>query len=237
METKNMKKKILKKTYFLGFLGILVLAFVIPCFAWAQGPPRITLETAAAQKLSLTVGKSVILGSSEPVKRVSLGTPEGIPEIAVAMVLTPRQIYLTGKNPGVTNLTVWGTNDKIVMDLEVSPDISRLKEMIQKIMPEEKNIQATATHDNITLSGTVSNMKVGATKDLFEMKMIFGCEGAVTPISIAQAGKVLGVDKSHKLSALFTIPLAPVHAAGRKAEIPSGLAVSPSLAISRSCTA
>jgi pilus assembly protein CpaC len=92
------------------------------------------------------------------VKRVSLGTPEGVPEIAVAMVLTPRQIYLTGKNPGVTNLTVWGANDKIVMDVEVSPDISRLKEMIQKIMPEEKNIQATATHDNITLSGTVSNM-------------------------------------------------------------------------------
>jgi len=158
METKNIRMEILRKSHFMGFLGILVLAFVIPCFAWAQGPPRITLETASTQKLTLTVGKSVILSSSEPVKRVSLGTPEGIPEIAVAMVLTPRQIYLTGKNPGVTNLTVWGANDKIVMDVEVSPDISRLKEMIQKIMPEEKNIQATATHDNITLSGTVSNM-------------------------------------------------------------------------------
>jgi pilus assembly protein CpaC len=158
METKNMGREIVKRSYCAGFLGILVLAFVIPCFAWAQGPPRITLETASTQKLTLTVGKSVILSSSEPVKRVSLGTPEGVPEIAVAMVLTPRQIYLTGKNPGVTNLTVWGANDKIVMDVEVSPDISRLKEMIQKIMPEEKNIQATATHDNITLSGTVSNM-------------------------------------------------------------------------------
>jgi pilus assembly protein CpaC len=158
METKNIRMEILKKSHFMGFLGILALAFVIPCFAWAQGPPRITLETASTQKLTLTVGKSVILSSSEPVKRVSLGTPEGVPEIAVAMVLTPRQIYLTGKNPGVTNLTVWGANDKIVMDVEVSPDISRLKEMIQKIMPEEKNIQGTATHDNITLSGTVSNM-------------------------------------------------------------------------------
>ena len=158
METKNIRMDILRKSHFMGFLGIFVLAFVIPSFAWAQGPPRITLETASTQKLTLTVGKSVILSSSEPVKRVSLGTPEGIPEIAVAMVLTPRQIYLTGKNPGVTNLTVWGANDKIVMDVEVSPDISRLKEMIQKIMPEEKNIQAMATHDNITLSGTVSSM-------------------------------------------------------------------------------
>ena len=156
----DIRMDILRKSYWIGFLGILVLAFVIPCFAWAQGPQRITLETASAQKLNLTVGKSVILGSLEPVKRVSLGTPEGIPEIAVAMVLTPRQIYLTGKNPGVTNLTIWGTNERItsVLDLEVSPDISRLKEMIEKIMPEERNIQAMATHDNITLSGTVSNL-------------------------------------------------------------------------------
>jgi pilus assembly protein CpaC len=153
-------RKILNNRYRLEFLAILALAFVIPCFAWAQGPQRITLETASTQKLALTVGKSVILASSEPVKRVSLGTPAGIPEIAVAMVLTPRQIYLTGKNPGVTNLTIWGTTGKIsaVLDLEVSPDISRLKEMIKKIMPEEKNIQAFATHDNITLSGTVSSM-------------------------------------------------------------------------------
>jgi len=114
-----MKIKILKKAHFLGWLITLTLAFVIPSFSWAQGPQSITLETASTQKLTLTVGKSVILGSSEPVKRVSLGTPEGIPEIAVTMVLTPRQIYLTGKNPGVTNLTIWGINERIstVLDL------------------------------------------------------------------------------------------------------------------------
>ncbi len=160
MEAKNIQMDIFRKSHWIGFLGILMLTFVIPCFAWAQGPQRITIETASTQKLTLTVGKSVILSSPDPVKRVSLGTPEGIPEIVVAMVLTPRQIYLTGKTPGVTNLTIWGPNGKVsaVMDLEVAPDISRLKEMIQKIMPEEKKIQATAAHDNITLSGAVSNM-------------------------------------------------------------------------------
>lgn len=143
-----------------GFIGMLLLVLAIPCPAWAQGAPRLTIERASAQPLALTVGKSVILSHPEPVKRVSLGTPEGIPEIAVAMVLSPRQIYLTGKTPGVTNLTVWGTNGKVsaVIDLEVAPDITRLKEMIQKIMPEETRIQATATHDAITLSGAVSNM-------------------------------------------------------------------------------
>ena len=160
METKNIRMDNFRKRHWIGFLGILIMSFVIPCFALAQGPQRITIETASTQQLTLTVGKSVILSIADSVKRVSLGTPEGIPEIAVAMVLTPRQIYLTGKTPGVTNLTIWGTNGKVlaVMDLIVSPDVSRLKELIQKIMPEEKKIQMTATHDNITLSGAVSNM-------------------------------------------------------------------------------
>ncbi len=139
---------------------ILLLALIIPCAALAQGPPRISLESAAPQKLDLVVGKSVILTSSEPVKRVSLGTPQGVPEIAVAMVLTPRQIYVTGKTPGVTNLTIWGANENIssILDIEVSPDVSRLREMIQKMFPEEKDVIVTATHDNVTLSGKVSNM-------------------------------------------------------------------------------
>src|SRR5512135_2522624 len=160
MGTRKMEENIKAKLYYLGFLAILTFVFVMPPFSWAQAPARISLETAATQKLSLTVGKSVILGSSEAVKRVSLGTPEGIPEIAVAMVLTPRQIYLTGKNPGVTNLTIWGVKENIssILDIEVSPDVSRLKEMIQKMFPEEKDVVVTATHDNITVSGKVSNM-------------------------------------------------------------------------------
>ncbi|HBB16941.1 MAG TPA: hypothetical protein DCZ97_08030 [Syntrophus sp. (in: bacteria)] len=158
MEAKHIRRRISGKSRRIGLPCIFVLAFVIPCFAQSKGPQQMAIETASTRQLTLTVGKSVILSNPHRVKRVSLGTPEGIPEIAVAMVLTPHQIYLTGKTPGVTNLTIWGVNDKLsaVIDLEVSPDISRLKEMIRKIMPEEMNIQASATHDNITLSGAVS---------------------------------------------------------------------------------
>jgi pilus assembly protein CpaC len=102
------------------------------------------------------VGKSIIIQSPDSVKRVSLVAPE----IADVMVLTPQQIYLTGKTPGITNLTLWGMNNKVnaILDLEVSPDISRLKEIIHKVLPEEKEIRISATHDHITLSGTISSM-------------------------------------------------------------------------------
>jgi pilus assembly protein CpaC len=147
-----------RRKRFIFFLS-LFLILTIPCASLASNISRISLESLTPQKIVLTVGKSIILGAIDPVKRVAVGTPEGVPEIAVALVLTPRQIFLTGKNPGVTNLTIWGTNEKVsaLYDIEVSPDIVRLKEMLQKILPEEKNIGVHATHDNITLSGNVSS--------------------------------------------------------------------------------
>jgi len=119
-----------------------------------QGPERVSLETTLPKKLNIIVGKSIIVESLEAVKRVSLTAPE----IADAMVLTPHQIYLIGKTPGTTNLTLWKSDEKIsaIFDLEVSPDISRLKEKLHEILPEEKDIRVTAIHDSITLSGTVS---------------------------------------------------------------------------------
>ena len=146
-----------KKFYLVFFVCCFLLSaffLLVIAKAEAQGPARVTLETISPQRLSLTVGKSVIIRSQDPVRRVSLVAPE----IADAMVLTPYQIYVTGKAPGVTNLTLW-VDDKVsaVLDIEVSMDTSRLKEMLHKILPEEKDIKVTYTNESITLSGTVSS--------------------------------------------------------------------------------
>jgi pilus assembly protein CpaC len=105
--------------------------------------------------LHLTVSKSTVIQSPEAVRRVSLVSPE----IADAMVLTPRQIYLTGKASGLTHVTLWNMDDKVIgiLELEISPDISRLKEMLHRILPEEKSVRIHSAHDQITLSGTVSS--------------------------------------------------------------------------------
>jgi len=142
----------------LGLVSILMLLGffqIFPHECRGEAPPRIRLETASPQRLSLTVGKSVIIQSPGPVKRVSLVTPE----IADAMVLTTTQIYLTGKAPGITNVTLWDVNEQVmaILDLEISPDLSRLKETLHKVLPNEKDIKVNATHDYLTLSGTVSS--------------------------------------------------------------------------------
>ena len=126
----------------------------------AEGLSRITIEATQPEKLQLSVGKSIIIQSSEKVKRVSLSAPE----VADAIVLTPYQIYITGKTSGVSNLTIWKAGDKVsaIAELEVSPDIVRLKEKLHEILPEEKDIRVTTSHDRITLSGTVSSTAVGS---------------------------------------------------------------------------
>lgn len=114
----------------------------------------IKLDITSPQKISLMTGKSLVIETANPVKRVSLAAPA----FADAMVLSPRQVYLTGKSPGLTNLTLW-EGDTIVaaFDVEVSPDVIRLKQMMNEILPQETNIRVSALHDTITLSGTVSN--------------------------------------------------------------------------------
>lgn len=116
---------------------------------------RINQDTANNQKIELITGKSKVLESPASIKRITLAQPE----IADVQVLSPRQIYLIGKNPGTTNATVWGAGEKMIaiLDIKVFPDTTSLKEKIYEMAPNEKDIKVTASHDSLIISGTVSN--------------------------------------------------------------------------------
>jgi pilus assembly protein CpaC len=123
--------------------------------SYAQEASTGAVEQREIQKLELTAGKSRVLDLPVAIKRASLANPD----VADTVVLSPTQIYLTGKTSGVTSLTLWNESGKMmgVYDVVIMPDLSRLKENLHKAMPDEKNIMVLASHDNITLSGTASN--------------------------------------------------------------------------------
>jgi pilus assembly protein CpaC len=137
-------------------VGVLVVSlwFLFPSVGGAQAPSQGAVRTYTPQKLNLTVGKSLVIDTPAAVKRVSLADPE----IADTVVISPRQIYLTGKAVGTTNLTLWGADDRAysVFDVSVSADLSLLKEKLQEILPRE-NLKVIAAHDSVTLSGEVSS--------------------------------------------------------------------------------
>jgi len=133
-------------------LSLVLLGLVFSAISRAADslPP----EIEKPKKLQIVIGKSIILKSPKPVKRVSIADPD----IAAFVLLSPNEIYVTGKASGITNLTLW-QNKKIsaIYDLEVDYDISRLKQKLHEILPLEKEIRVIATHDSITLSGTISS--------------------------------------------------------------------------------
>lgn len=124
--------------------------------SWGGQMARAIVKGESPQKLILVVGKSTVIQSPAIIKRVSLAAPE----IAEAIILDARQIYLIGKAPGVTNLTLWKEDNTIgeVLDVEVVPDLTLLKEKLHSILPDEKDIRVSSAGGSIILSGTVSSV-------------------------------------------------------------------------------
>jgi pilus assembly protein CpaC len=112
-------------------------------------------EEREAQQVNLVVGKSTVVDMPVAIKRASLADPQ----IADAIVLSPKQIYVTGKGYGTTNLTLWGKDDQIiaVFDLDVGVDLVRLKQHLSELLPDETNLRLKGTHDHVAISGTVSS--------------------------------------------------------------------------------
>jgi pilus assembly protein CpaC len=133
----------------------LILGIASTTASYAQDPATGTVEQRDIQKLELTSGKSKVLDLPAAIKRASLANPE----VADTVVLSPTQLYLTGKTTGITNLTLWNESGKMIgmYDVVIAPDLSRLKENIHKTLPEEQGILVTSSHDHITLSGTASS--------------------------------------------------------------------------------
>jgi pilus assembly protein CpaC len=130
-------------------------ALLFPITAKAMDDGRSLMRMPDPQQVSLVVGKSMVVDMPMVIKRASLADPQ----VADAIVLSPRQIYVTGKGYGTTNLTLWGKDDQViaVFDLDVGIDLVRLKQHLQELLPDETNIHLKGTHDHVTISGTVSS--------------------------------------------------------------------------------
>jgi pilus assembly protein CpaC len=167
--------------------------------AGAQGMVDSKAVASEAQRFELGVGKSQVVDLTTAIKRASLANPE----VADTVVLSPKQIYLTGKAIGVTTLTLWKENGELfsAFDITVSPDLSRLREQLHKIIPDEPGILVTATHDHLTLSGTISSLsrqsralevaEPYAPKKVVNMLQVGGAQQVMLEVRVAEMDRNL----------------------------------------------
>ena len=128
----------------------LLLAGVFPTGASGQ-----SVRSTASNTLDVTLGKSLVVETPVPIVRASLASPA----VADAVVLSPRQIYVTGAGVGVTNLTLWTSESEVykIFDISVAPDVTDLKEQIYQLFPEETGVRVSASRDRLAVSGVVSS--------------------------------------------------------------------------------
>ena len=144
------------------------------------------------ERLTLAVGESVIIDTKAPVRGVSIAGPDKPDEAVIvdAVVLPPRQVYISGRNAGATHVTLLGVSNNVIAiyAVEVGPDVTSLKRKLHEVFPNEKGVNVSGTHDGLTLSGTVS-----------------GSANMAQIVSLAQSYAPLGRDGKRKIMNLLEI--------------------------------
>jgi pilus assembly protein CpaC len=122
--------------------------------AAAQTQPQIQVqEFRHAGEFHVPLNKSQILRLDQPFTDLLVGNAE----VADVLALTNRSIYVLGKAPGSTNLTIYGPGKQLiaVVYLVVGFDVEGLKAKLHEMMADEP-IEVRAVNDAIALSGRVS---------------------------------------------------------------------------------
>ena len=106
--------------------------------------------------LDVPMNRAVVVESDIPFAELSIANP-GIADISS---LSDRTIYVLGKSPGLTTLTLLDANGQLItnVDVRVAADVSEFKERLRQILPGE-NIEVRTANDGIVLSGIVSSIQ------------------------------------------------------------------------------
>jgi pilus assembly protein CpaC len=125
---------------------------VIPYAAMAQALS--IMKGNANEPLNVPMNRAVVIESDTPFAELSVANP-GIADIST---LSDKTIYVLGKTPGRTTMTLLSQDGKLISNVEVhvTPDIEEFKERLQQILPGEQ-IEVRTANDGIVLSGTVSS--------------------------------------------------------------------------------
>jgi len=138
-----------------------------PQAAPSQGAPQGPAATAqtsseseshGAAPLRVMVGKSLLINTTERLKRVSVTDPG----VADAIVITPTQILVHGRAAGEVSLLIWDELERSrSFDLRVDVDVSAASDEEKRIFPDEQ-ITVTPSRSAIVLSGHVTTEDIAA---------------------------------------------------------------------------
>jgi pilus assembly protein CpaC len=114
------------------------------------------MQGEVSSALQVPMNRAVVVEAETPFAELSIANP-GIADIST---LSDRTIYVLGKAPGRTTLTLLGPDGRLITNVEVqvTPDVAEFKERLRQILPGE-GIEVRTANDGIVLSGVVSSIE------------------------------------------------------------------------------
>ena len=127
-----------------------------PATNQAPGPEASSQAPQAAAQgaapLRVMVGKSLLINTTERLRRVSVTDDT----VADAIVVTPTQILVHGRAAGEVSLLIWDELERSrSFDLRVDVDVSAAADEERRVFPDEQ-ISVSPSRSAIVLSGHVS---------------------------------------------------------------------------------
>ncbi|SFT79772.1 type II and III secretion system protein family protein [Sedimentitalea nanhaiensis] len=131
----------------------LSLAFA-PVAGSAQAESLTVVKKGTEATLDVPMNRAVVVESDVPFAELSIANP-GIADISS---LSDRTIYVLGKSPGMTTLTLLDATGRLItnVNVRVAADVTEFKERLRQILPGER-IEVRTANDGIVLSGVVSS--------------------------------------------------------------------------------
>ncbi|RYH06544.1 type II and III secretion system protein family protein [Tropicimonas sp. IMCC6043] len=135
-----------------GLLGLAIAG--TSTFTVAQAETLRVTGGTVQRALKVPMNRAVVVESDAPFAELSIANP-GIADIST---LSERSIYVLGKAPGRTTLTLLAPDGSLITNVEVqvTADVGELKERLREVLPGEA-IEVRPANDGIVLSGTVSS--------------------------------------------------------------------------------
>jgi len=134
--------------------GLLGLAFLVGQGAPTSAETLSIMRGTAQAPLKVPLNRAIVLESDTVFAELSVANPA----IADIATLSERTIYVLGRAPGRTTLTLLGADGRLISNVEVqvTPDVGELKERLSELLPGEP-ISVRTANDGIVLAGTVSS--------------------------------------------------------------------------------
>lgn len=166
--------------------SLLGLAATLTVAPLAQAEVLRVMSGSVSTPLAVPMNRAVVVESETPFAELSIANP-GIADIST---LSDRSIYVLGKAPGRTTLTLLSADGRLMTNVEVqvTPDIAEFKERLRQVLPGE-SIEVRTANDGIVLSGTVSS--IGALDRALELAQRYAPERVSNLMNVGGTQQVM----------------------------------------------